>query len=77
MTFMQADARIAQLLLENETNGKVNLTHEEIATAVGASRVTVSKALGRFADSGMIETCYGSVVIKSREKIKEKFLEKC
>jgi CRP/FNR family transcriptional regulator len=69
MTFMQADARIAQLLLESETNGKVSLTHEEIATAVGVSRVTVSKTLSRFAKKGCITTEYGYVVIKDREAL--------
>ncbi len=69
MTFMQADARIACLLLESEQNGRVHLTHEEIANTVGVSRVTVSKTLGRFAKSGCISTEYRQIVIKDRAKI--------
>lgn len=75
MTFMQADARIAQLLLESEANGKAHLTHEEIATTVGVSRVTVSKTLGRFAKEGYIDTEYRCVVIKNRDKLSEIALE--
>lgn len=73
MTFLQADARIAHLLLESEKNGKVHLTHEEIANAVGVSRVTVSKVLGRFTKSGYISTEYRQILLKKKEKIAEFF----
>lgn len=75
MTFMQADARIAQLLLESEADGKVQLTHEEIANAVGVSRVTVSKTLGVFAKDGIIATEYRGVVIKNKDKLSELSLQ--
>lgn len=73
MTFLQADARIAHLLLESEKNGKVHLTHEEIANAVGVSRVTVSKVLGRFTKSEYISTEYRQILLKKKEKIAEFF----
>lgn len=69
MTFMQADARIAQFMLEHESQGKVNFTHEEIATAVGVSRVTVSKTLSRFAKDGIISTRYRGIMINDREQL--------
>ena len=70
MTFMQADARIAGLLLESD-NGSVAITHEEIANTVGVSRVTVSKTLSRFAKSGYISTEYRRILIKSREGLEK------
>lgn len=70
MTFMNADSRIAKLLLESEVRGNVKFTHEEIANAVGVSRVTVSKALGRFAKNGCVCTEYGYVKIADRNKLK-------
>ncbi len=73
MTFLQADARIAHLLLESEQDGKVQLTHEEIANIVGVSRVTVSKTLGRFAKSGYILTEYRQIVLKDKEKMARLF----
>ena len=71
MTFLQADARIAQLLLENEKNGRVRLTHEEIANSVGVSRVTVSKTLSSFAKNGIISTEYRQVYIKSKKELEK------
>lgn len=71
MTFMQADARIAGLLLESEHDGIVAITHEEIANTVGVSRVTVSKTLSRFAKSGYISTEYRRILIKSRESLEK------
>lgn len=70
MTFMKADARIAKLLLESESKGKVRLTHEEIANAVGVSRVTVSKTLGKFAKNGYISTEYGYVHILNCDSLR-------
>lgn len=69
MTFLQADARIARLLLQSEKDGRVSLTHEEIASAVGVSRVTVSKTLGKFSASGDISTAYRKIVIKNRDRL--------
>lgn len=71
MTFLQADARIARLLLQNEKNGTVSITHEEIANAAGVSRVTVSKTLSRFAKKGDISTEYRKIVIKNSEALKK------
>ena len=69
MTFLQADARIARLLLQSEKDGRVALTHEEIAAAVGVSRVTVSKTLGKFSASGDISTAYRKIIIKNRDRL--------
>lgn len=69
MTFLQADARIARLLLQSEKDGRVAITHEEIAAAVGVSRVTVSKTLGKFSASGDISTAYRKIVIKNRDRL--------
>ncbi|MGN0501581.1 MAG: Crp/Fnr family transcriptional regulator [Ruminococcus sp.] len=71
MTFLQADARIARLLLQSEKDGRVSLTHEEIAAAVGVSRVTVSKTLGKFSANGDISTAYRKIIIKNRERLEE------
>lgn len=71
MTFLQADARIARLLLQSEKDGHVSLTHEEIASAVGVSRVTVSKTLGKFCANGDISTAYRKVIIKNRNRLEE------
>lgn len=75
MTFLQADARIAQLLLQYKTavNNKtaVYLTHEEIGNMAGVSRVTVSKILNRFYKSGFIKTNYREIEIKNQNALEE------
>lgn len=71
MTFLQADERIARLLLQSEKNGCVRLSHEEIGLAVGVSRVTVSKVLGRFSANGDILTAYRKIIIKNRSRLEK------
>ena len=63
MTFMQADARIAKLLLDDMVDGKVSLTHEEIALTVGVSRITVTKTLSRLSSQGILATHYRGIKI--------------
>ena len=63
MTFMQADARIAKLLLDDMVDGKVSLTHEEIALTVGVSRITVTKVLSRLSAQGILATHYRGIKI--------------
>lgn len=71
MTFLQADARIARILLENKTDGIINLTHEEIADVVGVSRVTVSKILGKLTKKGILSTEYRKIIIKDSKYLEE------
>ncbi len=75
MTFLQADGRIAQILLQSihDEDGKqsVSLTHEEIASAVGVSRVTVSNILNDFARKGYVKTKYRKVVVTSTDALKK------
>lgn len=74
MTFLQADVRIAQLLCQSceYVNGEyiVKLSHEEIGNIVGVTRVTVSKTLGGFAKSGLIDTKYRAIIIKNLRSLK-------
>ena len=75
MTFLQADGRIAQLLLQSAhiEDGKqtVSLTHEEIASTVGVSRVTVSNILNDFAKKGYVKTKYRKVVVVNTDALRE------
>jgi len=73
MTFLQADQRIAQLLLNlaaMQERRAVHCTHEELAGLAGASRVTVSKTLGDFVRRGWIATRYREIGILDREALK-------
>lgn len=67
ISFRPADRRLAGALLRQAGSGaQLRTTHEELGTAVGASRVTVSRVLSRFAARGWIETGYGAICILDR-----------
>jgi CRP/FNR family transcriptional regulator len=75
MTFLQAEGRIAQYILQGmkPIKGKMQLklTHEEIGNAVGVSRVTVSKILNSFAKKGYVQTEYGRIVVKKADALEK------
>ncbi len=72
ITFRPADRRLAGALLRQAGAGDtVTATHEELGSAVGASRVTVSRALARFVQNGWVKTGYGSVTILERGALEE------
>lgn len=75
ITFRPADRRLAGALLrQTGENDLLRTTHEELGSAVGASRVTVSRILSRFVTCGWIETGYGSLHILDRSAL-ERFAE--
>lgn len=62
MSFQQADQRLARLLLNHPSaQSEIHVTHQELAAALGVSRVTVSRILSAFARQGWIETGYGTI----------------
>ena len=66
ISFRPADERLARYLLSvNEE--PIRLTHQELSDAIGASRVTVSRALGSFERLGFLKTGYKSIVIADRD----------
>ncbi len=57
-----AEVRIAELLRRlGEIYTEVELTHEEIAGLTGTTRVTVTRALKRLSQSGVIENEAGRI----------------
>ncbi len=74
MAFGDAQGKVADTIIRlysqgsiDELEGKVvseKLTHEEIAKLIGCSRVTVTRALNKFKDNGLIEIKEGMVIIK-------------
>lgn len=67
ITFRPADRRLAGALLrQSNSAGCLRTTHEELGTAVGTSRVTVSRVLSRFAAQGWIATGYGVIRLLDR-----------
>lgn len=75
MSFIDAKGRIAQFLLQSADNtDTVYATHEEIASIVGVSRVTVSKLTSRLAEDEMIVTGYRSIKIQNKERLRHLYM---
>lgn len=75
ITFRPADKRLARALLDRaDDQGTVHATHEELGTAVGTSRVTVSRVLSQFAANSWVERGYGTLRITDRKAL-EGFME--
>lgn len=73
MAFLRADQRIARYLLSLpvEEGNRVRCTQEELAAAVSVSRVTASRVLGRFVQSGILKTGYGVIQLLDLERLRE------
>ncbi len=70
MTFLQADQRLARLLLTLAANGTVHATHEDLAELAGVSRVTVSRVLSRFNENGWVRVHYRGVELLNENGLK-------
>lgn len=72
MSFQTTHKRLANLLLNHpDAAREIHLTHEELAAALGVSRVTVSRLLGSFSKKGWLKTGYGTIIILSPQPLKE------
>ena len=70
-SFLPAEKRIVRLLLNMDSGGNhtVTCTHEELAYALGLSRVTVSRILSGLAKQGMIVLGYRNIQLLNRKKL--------
>ena len=55
MSFQSAQQRLISLLLNHPQGNEIHVTHEELAAALGLSRVTVSRLLGSFATITLLD----------------------
>lgn len=71
MSFRPADQRVTRYLLAlpREPDGTVVCTQEEIAAAVSASRVTVSRVINRLARKGFVKTGYGTIRLLNLDQL--------
>ena len=72
MAFRPARWRVANYLLTlSPAGGPVSCTQDDIAAAVSASRVTVSRVLADFARQGWVELGYRTINLLEPEQVKE------
>lgn len=80
LVFRDVPGRLASLLLRlAEAYGQhdhgglqltLRLTHQDIASMIGATRETVTSTLSRFRDAGLIATEHRSIIIKNGEGLR-------
>ncbi len=72
MAFRPARWRVANYLLTLAgRDGTVSCTQDDIAAAVSASRVTVSRVLNEFAQRGWVELGYRAIDLREPDRLKE------
>ena len=75
LAFMDAQARLARLLLELEkeekAKGYVTISQEELADRTGLIRQTVAKALGKWRRAGWLITGRGRILILNHDALAE------
>ncbi len=75
LAFMDAQARLARLLLELEEQeqdkGYVTISQEELAHHTGLIRQTVAKALGKWRRMGWLITGRGRILILNRKALED------
>ena len=75
LAFMDAQARLAGLLLELEAQekekGYVTVSQEELAHRTGLIRQTVAKALGKWRRAGWLITGRGRILILNRKALED------
>lgn len=70
--FLSADRRVARHLLSLPAiQDSIRCTHEEIASSIGMSRVTVSRVLGILERRGWLKTGYRSVHLLDRAALSQ------
>jgi CRP/FNR family transcriptional regulator len=74
----QPGDRLARFILERCTapGGEAACTQEEIAEAVGVTRETVNRHLGRLQEEGLVRIGRGSVVLVDRARLLARTLER-
>lgn len=75
LAFLDAQARLARLLLELEKQehkkGYVTISQEELAQRTGLIRQTVAKALGKWRRAGWLITGRGRILILNRKALED------
>jgi CRP/FNR family transcriptional regulator len=67
IVFQRMDVRLAERLLQMETNGRVTATHQALSVELGTAREVVSRLLGEFQRRGWVSLARGEILITGRD----------
>jgi DNA-binding transcriptional regulator YhcF (GntR family) len=54
-----------------ENNDNFAISHKNLATIVGAHRVSITNVIAELKEAGIVETQYGKIIIKDKIALKE------
>lgn len=69
LVFESVDARLARALLKLESEGKQEVTHQELAVDLGTAREVISRHLKQFEEDGLVRLGRGRVAVINAEKL--------
>lgn len=70
VAFVRIESRLAHALIERaDAGGLVNVTHQELAVAIGSAREVVTRQLHAFASRGLVSLDRGAISIVDRPGI--------
>jgi len=70
LVFESVDARLARTLLKLDSEGKQDVTHQELAVELGTAREVISRHLKQFKDDGLVRLGRGRVVVTDADRLK-------
>ena len=70
VTLNTIDERLVGLLLHNDSDVLVDITHQALATEIGTAREVVSRKLRSFESDGLIRSMRGRIEILDRDKLR-------
>lgn len=72
VTFQKIDQRLTDLLLRENKDNFIKMTHLEMASELGTAREVISRALKEFEKEGIIKTERGRIEITNIESLQKK-----
>ena len=70
LVFESVDARLARALLKLDSEGKQDVTHQQLAVELGTAREVISRHLKQFKDDGLVRLGRGRVVVTDVGRLK-------
>lgn len=69
LVFESVDARLARALLKLDSEGKQEVTHQELAVELGTAREVISRHLKQFEEDGLVRLGRGRVAVTDNDKL--------
>ncbi len=69
VAFRRLDERLAEKLVERQSNGQLSVTHQDLAVELGSAREVVSRLLKEFERRGFVHLERGCITISDRKAL--------